>query len=87
MSPKKKEVRKMKTHVYKQQKKEEYLGLNQTANNYVIGSYITIICLLHANENTINTILSSSLHRAENDPVQSTVTPHRVPFNDTGTLP
>uniref|UniRef100_A0A0D3GQC2 Uncharacterized protein n=1 Tax=Oryza barthii TaxID=65489 RepID=A0A0D3GQC2_9ORYZ len=58
----------MKTRVYKQQKKEEYLGLNQTANNYVIGSYITIICLLHANENTINTILSSSLHRAENDP-------------------
>jgi hypothetical protein len=57
MSPKKKEARKMKACVYKQQK-EEYPGLNQTANNYVKGSYIKIICLLHANENTIYTILS-----------------------------
>uniref|UniRef100_A0A0E0KNY6 Uncharacterized protein n=1 Tax=Oryza punctata TaxID=4537 RepID=A0A0E0KNY6_ORYPU len=35
MSPKKKEARKMKARVYKQQKEEEYSSLNQTANNYV----------------------------------------------------
>jgi hypothetical protein len=45
MSPKKKEARKMKARVYKQLKEDEYSGLNQTANNYVKGSYIiTIIC-------------------------------------------
>uniref|UniRef100_A0A0E0MPY6 Uncharacterized protein n=1 Tax=Oryza punctata TaxID=4537 RepID=A0A0E0MPY6_ORYPU len=35
MSPKKKEARKMKARVYKQEKKEESLCLNQTPNNYV----------------------------------------------------
>ena len=35
----------MKARVYKQLKEDEYSGLNQTANNYVKGSYIiTIIC-------------------------------------------
>uniref|UniRef100_A0A0E0L1L9 Uncharacterized protein n=1 Tax=Oryza punctata TaxID=4537 RepID=A0A0E0L1L9_ORYPU len=78
MSPKKKEARKMKAHVYKK-KKEESLRLNQTPNNYVkapLGDITNVSAddLRSCHVNDCSTLQQRSVAR------RPMITPRHLPF-------